>query len=82
MTSPLANDVEFRHADAEDLPIAEGTIDVALVNGIFNLNPGREAIFRELARVLRPGGIVCAAELILQEPLPAKILKNPGSWFS
>jgi arsenite methyltransferase len=76
------NNVEFRHADAEDLRIAEGTIDIALVNGIFNLNPDREAIFRELARVLRPGGGVYAAELILREPLPAEILKNPGSWFS
>ncbi len=76
------NNVEFHHADAEDLPIAEGTIGVALVNGIFNLNPDREAIFRELARVLRHNGIVYAAELILREPLPAEILKKPGSWFS
>ncbi len=77
-----ANNIEFRHADAEDLPIAERTIDVVLVNGIFNLNPDREAIFRELARVLRHDGIVYAAELILREPLPPEILKNPGSWFS
>jgi len=76
------DNVEFHHADAEDLPIADGAIDVALVNGIFNLNPDREAIFRELARVLRQDGVVYAAELILREPLPAEILKNPGSWFS
>lgn len=76
------DNVEFHHAEAEDLPIADGAIDVALVNGIFNLNPDREAIFRELARVLRQDGVVYAAELILREPLPAEILKNPGSWFS
>ncbi len=76
------DNVEFRHADAEDLPIAEGAIDVALVNGIFNLNPDRESIFRELVRVLRQDGVVYAAELILKEPLPPEILKNPGSWFS
>ncbi len=76
------DNVEFHHADAEDLPIAEGAIDVALVNGIFNLNPDRESIFRELVRVLRQDGVVYAAELILREPLPAEILKIPGSWFS
>lgn len=79
--SGIAN-IEFRKADAEDLPIAESKIDVALVNGIFNLNPEREAIFRELARVLRPDGVVYAAELILREPLPAEVRNNPGNWFS
>jgi len=74
--------VEFHQADAENMPIADGSIDIALVNGIFNLNPDREAIFRELSRVLRPDGIVYAAELILREPLPAEITNNPGSWFS
>ncbi len=77
----IAN-VEFKKADAEEVPILDGAIDVALVNGIFNLNPAREAIFSELARVLRPDGTVFAAELILREPLPAEIRDNPGSWFS
>ena len=74
--------VEFHQADAEDLPIADGSIDVALVNGIFNLNPGREAIFGELARVLGQNGVVYAAELILRKPLPAGVRNNPGNWFS
>jgi ubiquinone/menaquinone biosynthesis C-methylase UbiE len=74
--------VEFHNADADNLPIAKGAIDVALVNGIFNLNPEREAIFRELARVLRQEGVVYAAELILREPLPIDVRNNPGNWFS
>ena len=53
-----------------------------IVNGIFNLNPDREAIFRELERVLRRDGVVYAAELILREPLPIKVRSNPGNWFS
>ena len=48
--------VEFKRADAEELPINTSSVDVALVNGIFNLNPLRDLIFRELARVLRPRG--------------------------
>src|SRR5690348_999795 len=42
--------VELREGDAEHLPIEDGEIDVAIVNGIFNLNPSRDAIFREIGR--------------------------------
>jgi arsenite methyltransferase len=76
------DNVEFRQADAENLPIAEGSIDVALVNGIFNLNPEREAILRELKRVLKHNGVVYAAELILQAPLPRKIRDKKSNWFA
>lgn len=74
--------VEFYQADAEKLPIEDGLIDVALVNGIFNLNPERDAIFGELARVVRQGGEVYAAELILHEPLPPEILDSEANWFA
>jgi len=74
--------VEFRHADAENLPIPTGSMDVALANGIFNLNPKREAIFRELARVLRDGGTAYAAELILQGPLPPEVRTTEDNWFA
>jgi arsenite methyltransferase len=77
-----AGNIVFHQADAEDLPIDDSSIDVALINGIFNLNPEREAIFRELARVLRSNGVVYAAELILREPLPEEIRNKPGNWFS
>ena len=74
--------VEFYQADAEKLPIEDGLIDVALVNGIFNLNPERDEIFGELARVVRQGGEVYAAELILHEPLPPEILDSEANWFA
>lgn len=69
-------------AVAERLPLGDGTIDVALVNGIFNLNPARAEIFRELARVVAPGGAVYAAELILKEPLPSDVRHDETSWFA
>jgi ubiquinone/menaquinone biosynthesis C-methylase UbiE len=72
----------FCRADAEALPIRSGSIDVALVNGIFNLNPSRTAIFRELARVLRSEGRVYAAELILREALPPEIHSDEANWFA
>ena len=69
-------------AAAEDLPIASASVDTALVNGLFNLNPARAAIFQELARVMRPGGSVFAAELILREPAPAGEADDLDDWFA
>ncbi len=74
----------FCLADAETLPLADGSVDKALVNGIFNLNPGRQAIFRELSRVVRKGGAVYAAEIIQVQPIQTT---SPGGasdddWFA
>lgn len=78
----LAN-VEFRSGDAEQIPLEAASIDIALVNGIFNLNPARTAIFQELARVVRPGGQVYAAEMILKESLPTEAAPaNLADWFA
>jgi SAM-dependent methyltransferase len=74
--------VTFRAGDAERLPLDEAAVDVALVNGLLNLNPEREQIMRELARVLRPGGALFCAELILKEPLSAQELADNTNWFS
>jgi SAM-dependent methyltransferase len=74
--------VEFCRADAETLRLEDASIDVALVNGIFNLNPARASIFSELARVVRPGGAVYAAEIILCEPLPPEVQESEANWFA
>ena len=77
-----ASNLELREAGAEQLPIVDEEIDVAMVNGIFNLNPSRDAIFRELARVLRRGGTVFTAELILSSPLPPEARASESNWFA
>ncbi len=69
-------------ADAERLPLAEGSIHTALINGIFNLNPARTAIFAELARVVQPGGAVYAAEIVLRQPLPPAVVVKESDWFA
>lgn len=74
--------VEFYQADGESLPIGSVSIDIAIVNGIFNLNPKREAIFHELARVIKDGGKLYAAELILKAPLPPDIVESNTDWFA
>jgi arsenite methyltransferase len=74
--------VMFCQAAAEKLPLPDGCVDVAIVNGIFNLNPARDAIFRELARVIRPGGTLYAAELILAKPLAPEVQTAEANWFA
>ena len=82
MQAASGGNVLFAQCDAERLPVADGSMDAALVNGIFNLNPARDAIFHELARVVRPGGAVYGAELILREPLSVEQRGSTANWFS
>lgn len=77
-----AGNVMLCHADAERLPLRGHSVAVALLNGIFNLNPAREAIFSELGRVVQPGGAVFAAELVLREPLPPHQQSLEANWFA
>jgi arsenite methyltransferase len=74
--------VSFRCGDAEHLPLDGASVDVALVNGIFNLNPARGEIFRELARVVRQGGHVYVAELVLQEAVSKPDHFTEAEWFA
>jgi len=74
--------VDVRKGDAEGLPAESASIDVVIINGIFNLNPAREAIFGELARVVRANGRVYAAELILKEPLSEDERRDVCNWFA
>jgi arsenite methyltransferase len=74
--------LDFREGTAESLPLGDKEVDVVLVNGIFNLNPKRDAIFKELFRVVRRGGHVYAAELILTERIVASSPPTEAGWFS
>ena len=72
----------FELGDAEAIPAATGSLDAALVNGIFNLNPARDEIFSELARVIRPGGDLFVAELVLKGPRPDAAESGDVDWFA
>ena len=74
--------VTFFQGDAERLPLDDASVDMALVNGIFNLNPARADIFRELARVVRPGGHAYVAELVLQEAVSKPDHFTEAEWFA
>jgi len=74
--------ISFQVAEAERLPVDDNSIDIALVNGIFNLSPERDLIFRELFRVIKKGGRVYSAELILKEKNRANTVCDIKDWFT
>ena len=68
----IAN-VEFRLGEIENLPVADGTVDVILSNCVINLSTDKPRVFREAFRVLRPGGRMMVSDLALKKPLPKAI---------
>jgi SAM-dependent methyltransferase len=70
--SGLAN-VEFRLGEIEHLPVADGSIDAVISNCVLNLSPDKPQVWRDIARVLRPGGRVAVSDLALLRPLPPEV---------
>jgi len=68
----LAN-VEFRLGEIEHLPVADRSVDVVISNCVVNLSPEKEQVWREIARVLKPGGIACVSDLATKAPLPEAV---------
>src|SRR5215469_1551731 len=69
------DNVEFRLGEIEHLPLADNSVDVVISNCVINLSPDKAQVWREMARVLKPGGRVAVSDLALLRPLPAEILK-------
>jgi len=70
--SGLGN-VEFRLGEIEHLPVADASVDVVISNCVINLSPDKPRVWREIARVLRPGGRVAASDMALLRPLPEAV---------
>jgi arsenite methyltransferase len=69
------DNVEFRLGEIEHLPIADNSMDVIISNCVINLSPDKAQVWREIARVLKPGGRVAVSDLALVKPLPANVLQ-------
>ncbi|MBL8878620.1 MAG: arsenite methyltransferase [Phycisphaerales bacterium] len=68
------DNVEFRLGEIEALPVADASVDVVISNCVLNLSPDKPRVWREIARVLKPGGRVAVSDLALLRPLPDGIL--------
>jgi arsenite methyltransferase len=69
------DNVEFRLGEIEHLPVADNSVDVIISNCVINLSPDKAQVWREMARVLKPGGRVAVSDMALIKPLPPEVIK-------
>jgi SAM-dependent methyltransferase len=74
------HNVTTHQCSAASLPLNRESIDVALVNGLFNLTPEKEAVVREVRRVMRPSGRITGSEIVITDGKPAP-RPDLESWF-
>jgi arsenite methyltransferase len=75
-----AAQVEFRQGRLEALPVEDAAVDAVTSNCVINLVPDKSAVFREIARVLRPGGRAVVSDIVLDRPLPASVAGDVLAW--
>ncbi len=73
------SNVDIREGMIEALPLPDASVDVAVSNGVLNLSTRKSRVLAETLRVLRPGGRVAIADLVLDEALPEEVLKSPAA---
>jgi arsenite methyltransferase len=72
--------VEFRHGVIEALPVEDGWADVVISNGVINLCPDKVGAYREVHRVLKPGGRMRVADICVERPVPEGALRDIDLW--
>lgn len=72
--------VSFAFGEITDLPIDDASVDVAISNGVINLAVDKSAVFREIHRVLRPGGWIQFADIVIDRELSAQARNDIDLW--
>jgi ubiquinone/menaquinone biosynthesis C-methylase UbiE len=76
---PITN-VEFHLATIDKLPLPDASVDCVISNCVINLVPDKRAVFREIARVLRPGGRLAVSDIVLKKPLPPELAADLAAY--
>ena len=74
------DDIETHQINSEVLPFADNSFDAVISNGVINLSPAKAELFAEIYRVLRPGGRLQIADMVMDGELPAQEAASLESW--
>lgn len=75
-----ASNVEFIEGRMEDIPLPAGAVDAVISNGVINLVTSKGKLFREIFRVLRPGGRLVFSDSVIDGALPKEVLENEAAY--
>ena len=76
----LSGIVEIQQGVYEELPLPDESVDIVISNGVLNLAPDKHAVLREVRRVLKPGGSLYLADVVVQRELTVEARSNPDLW--
>ncbi len=71
---------DWLRGELESIPLPDASVDVAISNGVLNLSPRKGRAMAEIFRVLRPGGRISLADIVLDEELPPEVMTDPDAW--
>ena len=75
-----ASNVEFRKGFIQALPVDSASVDYVISNCVINLSPDKPAVFREIARVLKPGGHFAVSDIVLLKALPDELVRDISAY--
>ncbi len=76
---PVSN-VEFRKGMAEAMPVEDKSVDLIISNCVINLAPDKRKVFREMYRVIRPGGRFTISDIVADQPVPQYLIHDTEKW--
>ena len=72
--------VEFREGILEEIPVDDGWADAVISNGVINLCADKQLVFKELWRIMRPGGVLQFGDIANGKPVPESAVRNIDLW--
>lgn len=71
---------EWLRGEIENIPLPDASVDVVVSNGVVNLSPRKSRVLFEAFRVLRLGGRISMADIIVEDDLPPEVIVDPQAW--